>query len=127
MLALLLAPINTYHSALTLLSLKAYDQLLSRQPLSTRMSIGHAVVASILRRNTRVGTVNEVDGILVICKDLVTGTPGDDRSATLQLQPPSPEEQGWLARMIHLFASDDASTQLEVSVRARYTVQQRFI
>lgn len=91
------------------------------------MSIGHAVVASILKRNTRIGTVKEVDGILMICKDLVAGTAADDRSASIQSQPPSTEEQGWLARMIHLFASDDASTQLEVSVRARYTVQQRFI
>ncbi|CAO1634106.1 unnamed protein product [Parajaminaea phylloscopi] len=125
--ALLLAPINSYSSALTLLALPAYTVLLSTQPYATRKAIAQAVVGSVLKNETLLSTSNDVDGILKLCGPLVRDE--SDSHAALGLNSsaghsqhslrsggqrrpvggPSrldaeeiAEEQGWLARMVHL-------------------------
>jgi vacuolar protein sorting-associated protein 35 len=127
LLSLLLAPIKAYHSALTLLAVPAYEELLVKQPLSTRVSIGQAVVASLLRGNTRIQQVDDVKGVLQLCQDLVKDTSMEDRpGASAQVSKHSlthqytavAEEQGWLARIVHLFVAEDLGTHLAVSMEA---------
>jgi hypothetical protein len=125
LLSLLLAPVKAYHSVLTLLAVPAYEELLIKQPLLTRVSIGQAVIASLLRSNTRIRDVDDVNGVLQLCQDLVKDAPLDDRpSGSSQLNKPLSahhhtavaEEQGWLARIIHLFVAEDTTTHLAVSI-----------
>ncbi|KAJ9093149.1 hypothetical protein QFC20_007197 [Naganishia adeliensis] len=141
-LALLLAPITSYVSVLTLLAIPNYIPLLSIQSFTTRASIGQAVVASVLKNGTVMETAQDVSGVLGLCAVLVK-----DQKETAGNQPPPPpgsapgqlgrgqrmgtqsqialagqdlaEEQGWLARMVHLFRSDDLATQFELLQVAR--------
>lgn len=131
-LSLLLAPITSYVSVLTLLAIPNYIPLLSIQPFTTRASIGQAVVASVLKNGTVMETAEDVSGVLGLCAVLVK----DQRETSAQTTQPGQmgrgqrmgtqtqialagqdlaEEQGWLARMVHLFRSDDLATQFEVS------------
>jgi hypothetical protein len=124
LLSLLLAPIKAYHSALTLLAVPAYQELLVKQPLSTRVSIGQAVVASLLRGHTQVRDVDDVNGVLQLCQDLIRDASVEDyagassqltKALPVQQQTTVAEEQGWLARIIHLFVAEDSATHLAVS------------
>lgn len=133
-LSLLLAPITSYVSVLTLLAIPNYIPLLSIQPFTTRASIGQAVVASVLKNGTVMETAEDVSGVLGLCAVLVK----DQKETSAQATQPGQmgrgqrmgtqtqitlagqdlaEEQGWLARMVHLFRSDDLATQFEVSRR----------
>lgn len=134
--SLLLAPINSYTSALTLLALPSYSLLLATQVYQTRKIVAQAVVSSVLKNETLLSTPEDVDGILDLCSTLVKdqrdavsstaylhgggggGTYYDGRGGR-GLRPgqmPTPsrhdleeiaEEQGWLARMIHLFRAGE--------------------
>ena len=123
LLSLLLAPVTTYTSALTLLAIPSYQGLLAKQQSSTRTSIGQAIVASILKSNTRIERVEDVNGVLTLCRDLVTDNGESHRSqshsthirANYENTSPSlAEEQGWLARIVHLFSSADANKHILV-------------
>ncbi|CAO1632318.1 unnamed protein product [Sympodiomycopsis kandeliae] len=138
--ALLLAPVNSYTSALTLLALPSYALLLATQPHHTRKTVATAVVGSVLKNETILSTPEDVDGILDLCTTLVKdhreglgpggyGGPQDVRShgqqsygyydsrgnfvrsRQAQMQAHDleeiAEEQGWLARLIHLFRVED--------------------
>ena len=148
--SLLLAPINAYASVLTLLALARYVSLLALQPASTRRSLAHAVVSSILRNETIVDTPEDVNGVLELCQVLIRDTDstfannttspsvglGTAPGAGTQRRPPymvdreeMAEEQGWVARMVHLFRSDSLDVQFEVfpvslalEVRLTYTI-----
>jgi hypothetical protein len=127
LLSLLLAPINSYQSALTLLALPNYPPLLSQQTYSTRRSIAHAITASILKNETYLETAEDVSGILELCHVLVRdqkdvgvgmGSTGPQRGRPSQLDYEElAEEQGWVARMVHLFRADSLEVQNDVSYR----------
>ncbi|SPO37012.1 related to vacuolar protein-sorting protein VPS35 [Pseudozyma flocculosa] len=184
--SLLLSPINSYLTVLTLLALPSYQALLSVQPYSTRKSIAHAVVMSVLKNETVMATPEDVSGVLDLCSPLVRdqkdaamggmahggmqmgygggsggagaggygggaygGHPGghhghDPRMAhgmygggggggggggyrggmgrhhmmQYDLEEMA-EEQGWMARMVHLFRADDLETQFSLLQMAR--------
>jgi len=125
-----LAPIKSYSTVLTLLALPNYAALLAVQPFQTRRSVAHAIVASILKNETLIETPEEVNGILDLCNVLIR----DQKDATLSSPfsgltsgrstrsgiPPMmdpeefAEEQGCLARIIHLFKSRDPDNQFMV-------------
>lgn len=137
--SLLLAPINSYQSALTLLALPRYNALLTLQNFSTRRAIAHAIITSIIKNETALESPEDVAGILEMAHVLVR----DQRdlgaglgSRSSQNMPTTPynaimgrpmgpggldleeqaEEQGWVARMVHLFKADTLDTQFEVRV-----------
>ena len=130
--SLLAAPINSYQSVLTLLAIPRYSSLLSQQPYSTRRSLSHAVVSSILKNETIIETPEDVNGVLQLCHVLIkdqsdsglhSGTPGQQEgNIDARRQGPYPdredvaEEQGWVARMVHLFRADSVDTQFEVNI-----------
>ncbi|EST05883.1 Vacuolar protein sorting-associated protein 35, Vps35 [Kalmanozyma brasiliensis GHG001] len=167
--SLLLSPINSYLTVLTLLALPSYLSLLSVQPYTTRKSIAQAVVMSVLRNETVMSTPEDVSGVLDLCapiirdhKDAIMGgmphggvhmgaggsgsqggygggyghyAGGDPRMAQGMYGAGSrgmgrhhmmqfdmeemAEEQGWIARMIHLFRADELETQFSLLQTAR--------
>jgi vacuolar protein sorting-associated protein 35 len=85
------------------------------------MAIGQAVVSSVLKNNTLIETSEDVSGVLGLCAVLVR----DQKDSTSASGPRGrqaidyremAEEQGWVARMVHLFKSDDLAVQFEVSL-----------
>ncbi|CAK5279545.1 unnamed protein product, partial [Mycena citricolor] len=143
--ALLVAPINSYQSVLTLLAIPNYAPLLTTQLFSTRRSIAHSIVSSVLKNETIIETPEDVDGVLELCHVLIkdqsdghsaapngvavngisgsglNGSQGNPR----KLGPYSvereemAEEQGWVARMVHLFRSESLDVQFELLQMAR--------
>lgn len=133
LLSLLVAPINSYQSVLTLLALPRYVPLLSQQPFQSRRSLAHAIVSSVLKNETIIETPEDVDGVLQLCAVLIqeqidpalaqpAGTNGMGMYGgrprvgvqSLDLEQLA-EEQGWVARMVHLFRADDLEVQYAVS------------
>ncbi|KAJ2915638.1 hypothetical protein MD484_g4754, partial [Candolleomyces efflorescens] len=135
--ALLVAPINSYQSVLTLLAIPNYGPLLSRQLFSTRRSIAHSLVSSVLKNETIVETPEDVDGVLDLCHVLIkdqsdvntnmaingqvgatTGT-GRRQGPFFLEREEMAEEQGWVARMVHLFKAESLDVQFELLQTAR--------
>ena len=69
--ALLISPINSYLTVLTLLALPNYNALLSAQPYVTRKNIANAVVMSVLKNETVMSTPEDVNGVLELCSTLI--------------------------------------------------------
>lgn len=135
--ALLVAPINSYQSVLTLLAIPNYAPLLTRQLFSTRRSIAHSIVSSVLKNETVVEAPEDVDGILELCHVLIKDQSDSSAAATgvvhatqmhvkdVRRQGPyvvereeMAEEQGWVARMVHLFRAESLDVQFEVHIFA---------
>ena len=128
--ALLVAPINSYQSVLTLLALTHYVPLLNLQTFSTRRTLAHSIVSSVLKNETVIEAPEDVNGILELCHVLIK----EQQDAGVGIGSTGPavvkdqrrhgpygaeredlaEEQGWLARMVHLFRAESLSTQFEV-------------
>ena len=136
--ALLIAPINSYQSVLTLLAIPNYSPLLTRQLFSTRRSIAHSIISSVLKNETIVETPEDVGGVLELCHVLIkdqsdSGVPSTSAAGNLSgsqmnikdVRRHGPyslereemaEEQGWVARMVHLFRAESLDVQFEVCV-----------
>ena len=129
--ALLVAPINSYQSVLTLLAIPNYAPLLTKQLFSTRRSIAHSIISSVLKNETIVETPEDADGVLELCHVLIkdqsdntsisNNTGSQSNTRDMRRQGPQflereemAEEQGWVARMVHLFRAESLDVQFEV-------------
>lgn len=126
--ALLVAPINSYQSVLTLLAIPRYVPLLTQQLFSTRRSIAHSIISSVLKNETIIESPEDVNGVLELChvliKDQTDGASGSGPHANIKdVRRQGPyhlerdelaEEQGWVARMVHLFRAESLDVQFEV-------------
>lgn len=130
--ALLAAPINSYQSVLTLLAIPHYVPLLTRQLFTTRRSIAHSIISSVLKNETIIETPEDADGVLellhVLIKDQTDSAANPNGSSGQQVHPRElrrqgsyfvereemAEEQGWVARMVHLFRAESPDVQYEV-------------
>lgn len=132
LLALLLAPITNYPTVLTLLLLDSYQPLLALQTYSTRKAVAHAIISSVLRNETIISEPEDVNGVLEMCDVLIRDQKdapvitaaqspayGNLRNRKTEFASPEQEElaeeQGWLARMVHLLRSDDEDKQFLVN------------
>lgn len=132
-LALLLAPISSYKSLLNVLAIPNYLHLLHAQSYATRRSIAAAVAHSILKNYTKLEAPEDVEGVaellrVVIKEGQQPAVPFSSTSApTGQLNggaapakrkdaetEETVEEQGWLARMVHLIESDIPDVQFRM-------------
>jgi vacuolar protein sorting-associated protein 35 len=101
--------------------------LLSRQLFATRRTIAHAVVGSVLKNETVIESAADVDGVLDLCHVLVKDQGDAGAPAPAPRGAPSfyleredlAEEQGWVARMVHLFRADALDVQYELLQAAR--------
>lgn len=118
-------PIEAYTSTLTLLALPHYPTLLAAQPYGTHKHIAQAIVRSTLKNETVLSTPEDVEGILSLCQTLVVPPPSTTPSSSLAPRVHSAEaeeikeEQAWLARLVHLFRTEDLDTQFQLLQTAR--------
>lgn len=123
MLDLLLAPLQAYVSMFTALALPTYVPLLHAQPYLTRRSVAREVAGNLLgfqsvEGPTPVTSPSELEGVLEVLRVLIkegTQQPSAYPGVTSQRRAletdETIEEQGWLARIIHLINNDDNDTQ----------------
>jgi vacuolar protein sorting-associated protein 35 len=88
--------------------------------------LAHAIVSSVLKNETVVEDPEDVHGILELCQVLIREQPdaallppgtGGRRGAFGGERDDVAEEQGWIARMVHLFRSESLGTQFEVTIQ----------
>jgi vacuolar protein sorting-associated protein 35 len=126
LLGLLLAPVKTYFSLFTVLAIPSFIPLLHAQPYSTRRSVAGEVARSLLRNETRISTSENLQGVLEILKVLIkegmqqpSGYPGGPVRRAAAETDETVEEQGWLARIVHLVRGEDCNTQFKLLQLAR--------
>ncbi|KAF2084829.1 vacuolar protein sorting-associated protein 35 [Saccharata proteae CBS 121410] len=120
-LSLLLAPIKAYFSLFTALALPSFVPLLHSQPYPTRRAVAGEVAKSLLRNHTNITTAENLEGVLEILKVLIregtqqpTGYPGGPVQRRGMETDETIEEQGWLARIVHLIKGPDNDTQFKL-------------
>ncbi|ORY10422.1 vacuolar protein sorting-associated protein 35 [Clohesyomyces aquaticus] len=125
-LSLLLAPIKTYVSLFTALALPNFIPLLHSQPYPTRRAVAGEVARSLLRNQTTITTVENLESVLEILKVLIRegiqqaqSYPGGPIQRKAMETDETIEEQGWLARMVHLIRGTDNDTQFKLLQTAR--------
>lgn len=115
---------------LTLLALQQYTPLLAVQTLQTRRTLAHGLISSVLKNETIIEAPEDVNGILELChvliRDQTDGTgsllgsqaiPKEQRRGVYHPdREEMAEEQGWVARMVHLFRAESLDVQFEVRV-----------
>ena len=126
-LSLLLSPISSYSNLLTILALPNYLKLLHAQTYATRRSVAAAVSHSILNNETTISTSEDVEGVLslirVLIKEGIQTSPMPGANPRTTESDDTIEEQGWLARMVHLFTNvESAEIDFEIlkAVREAY-------
>ncbi|OAX83291.1 hypothetical protein ACJ72_02344 [Emergomyces africanus] len=121
LLNLLLAPIRTYVSIFTALSLPNYIPLFAAQSYPTRRAVAGEIARGILRNRTTISTSEHLDGVLQILRVLIkegmqqpVGYPGVQQQRRAGETEDTIEEQGWLARIVHCIQGPDNDTQLKL-------------
>lgn len=125
MLNLLLSPIRTYFSLFTALALPNYLPLYQSQTYATRRAVAGEVAKNILRNQIKITTSQHLEGVLSLLKVLIKegiqqpgGYPGLNRQRAGESDE-TVEEQGWLARIVHVIQGADNDTQLRLLQQAR--------
>ncbi|KAL2827040.1 vacuolar protein sorting-associated protein 35, partial [Aspergillus cavernicola] len=137
LLHLLVAPLRSYVSIFTALALPHYLPLLTSQSYPTRRSVAGELARSLLKNRTYITTTENLDRVLHALRVIIKegsqqggGYPGQTQRRGESDE--TVEEQGWLARIIHLLQGSDNDTQLKLlqatrkayldgSERIRYT------
>ncbi|EEP82503.1 Vps35p protein [Uncinocarpus reesii 1704] len=138
LLNLLLAPVHSYVSIFTALSLPNYIPLYTAQSYPTRRAVAGDVIRNILKNKILISTTQNLDNVLQILKVLIRegmqqplGYPGVSTQRRGETDE-TIEEQGWLARLVHFIQGSNNETQfkllqalrtayLEGNERIRYT------
>lgn len=125
MLNLLLAPVRSYHSLFTALALPHYLPLFQTQTYTTRRAVAGEVARTVLRNGVKITTVEHLEGVLTLLRVLIkegvaqpagySGLGNRNRGDSDEIV----EEQGWLARIIHLLQGADNDTQLKLLQQTR--------
>lgn len=127
LLALLQAPMKRYVSVFTAISLPTYVPLFQSQTYPTRRAVAGEVARTLLKNHILVSTPTNLENVLEILKVLIkegshppAGYPGvvQQRPRALETDE-TMEEQGWLARLVHLLHSDNNDTQFRLLQMAR--------
>jgi vacuolar protein sorting-associated protein 35 len=123
-LQLLLLPAKTWDVLTLITTLKYYQPLLAMQPYTTRRTTALTILDNILSKETRIDQPEQVYQILEICHVLIK-----DKTKTQQLyqqyeDDDDRDEQGWVARLVHLFYSDDEDAQFLLLSAARQQLEE---
>ena len=120
LLGLLLAPIKRYVSLFTALSLPTFVPLFQSQTYPTRRAVAGEVARSLIRNQTYITTTVQLENVLEVLKVLIkegsqapAGYPGGPQRRTMETDE-TLEEQGWLARIVHLLNGEDNDTQFRL-------------
>ena len=119
-LELMLAPVKSYSSIFTVLILPNYLPLLQAQTYPTRRAIASSVVRTIISTPVTISTPENAEGILELVKVLIREGPQQQTAypSTQQARrakdtetEETVEEQGLLARLVHLMNSENNDIQ----------------
>ncbi|KAG2412305.1 vacuolar protein sorting-associated protein VPS35 [Aspergillus terreus] len=120
LLHLLLAPIRSYVSIFTALALPNYLPLLTSQSYPTRRSVAGEIARNLLNHRTLITTTENLDRVLQALRVLIKegaqqsmGYPGLQSQRRGETDE-TIEEQGWLARLVHLIQAPENDTQLKL-------------
>lgn len=124
-LHLLNAPLRAYVSIFTALALPHYLPLLTSQSYPTRRSIAGEIIRSLLKNKIFISTTENLDRVLQVARVLIkegmqqsVGYPGAQSQRRGGETDETIEEQGWLARLVHLIQATENDTQLKVRFSA---------
>lgn len=122
-LHLLNAPLRSYVSIFTALALPHYLPLLSCQSYPTRRAIASEIIRSLLKNRIQISTTENLDRVLQTVRVLIkegtqqsVGYPGVQSQRRGGESDETIEEQGFLARLVHLIQGPDNDTQLKVGL-----------
>ncbi|KAI5815748.1 vacuolar protein sorting-associated protein 35 [Pyronema omphalodes] len=127
-LNLMLAPVKSYASLFTVLALPSYLPLLHAQSYPTRRSVAAVVIQNILKNQTKISIPEHADGVFNLVRVLIhegAQTPAQypgvaPRRGGRELETDETmEEQGLLARMVHLLYSENNDTQFKLLQAAK--------
>ncbi|OJI83881.1 hypothetical protein ASPTUDRAFT_42824 [Aspergillus tubingensis CBS 134.48] len=120
LLHLLTAPLRSYASIFTALALPHYIPLLTSQSYTTRRAVAGEIARSLLKNRTFITTTENLDRVLQALRVLIKegtqqsmGYPGIQSQRRGETDE-TIEEQGWLARLVHLIQAKDNDTQLKL-------------
>ncbi|KAI5462882.1 vacuolar protein sorting-associated protein 35 [Mariannaea sp. PMI_226] len=120
LLALLQAPVNRYVSIFTALSLPTYVQLFQAQSYPTRRAVAGGVARALLKDQIKISTTDQLENVLEVLKVIIRegsqtpqGYPGVAQRRPVETDE-TMEEQGWLARIIHLLEAENNDTQFKL-------------
>ncbi|CAI7658554.1 unnamed protein product [Penicillium pancosmium] len=120
-LHLLNAPLRAYVSIFTALALPHYLPLLTSQSYPTRRSIAGEIIRSLLKNKIFITTTENLDRVLQVSRVLIkegmqqsAGYPGAQAQRRGGETDETIEEQGWLARLVHLIQAPENDTQLKL-------------
>ncbi len=132
-LHLLSAPLRSYVSIFTALALPHYLPLFTSQSYPTRRAVAGEIVRSLLKNKTLITTMENLDRVLQVARVLIkeglqqsTGYPGAPSQRRGGETDETIEEQGWLARLVHLIQAPDNDTQLKVRLVTSRTPSLRY-
>lgn len=108
---------NFYNNILTILQLKYFTSLLEKFDYTSRKAIALHIVLNILETETAIPTADEVDSVLAMLSPLIKDQ--EDQPQTIADPEDFAEEQGIVARFIHLLKSDDSDMQYKILQIAR--------
>ncbi|KAF3766858.1 vacuolar protein sorting-associated protein 35 [Cryphonectria parasitica EP155] len=121
LLSLLQAPLKRYVSIFTALSLPMYVPLFQSQTYPTRRAVAGEVARTLLKNQTPIETTTQLENVLGVLSVLVKevsqaqpGYPGAPARARTVETDETMEEQGWLARLVHLLAAENNDTQFKL-------------
>lgn len=131
LLSLLLGPVKTYCSLFTALALPNFVPLYQQQPYATRRSVAGEVARSLLRNETKITTATHLEGVLQILSVLINEgmqqpagySGGPARRGAVETDE-TVEEQGWLARIVHLIKGADNITQFKLLQKTKTAFQE---
>lgn len=121
LLALLQAPLKRYVSIFTALSLPFYVPLFQSQTYPTRRAVAGEVARTLLKNQTPISTAAHLENVLGVLAVLIKegsqsqGYPGVSSARSRAMETDETmEEQGWLARLVHLLQGEDNDTQFKL-------------
>jgi vacuolar protein sorting-associated protein 35 len=120
LLALLQAPLNRYVSIFTALSLPTYVPLFQSQSYPTRRAVAGGIIRGLLKDQIKITKTAQLEHVLDVLSVLIKegtqapqGYPGAAQRRAVETDE-TLEEQGWLARMVHLLQGEDNDTQFKL-------------
>ncbi|EGR52907.1 vacuolar sorting protein [Trichoderma reesei QM6a] len=120
LLALLQAPLNRYVSIFTALSLPTYVPLFQAQSYPTRRAVAGGIIRGLLKDQIKISKTDQLEHVLDVLSVLIKegtqapqGYPGATQRRAVETDE-TMEEQGWLARMVHLLQAEDNDTQFKL-------------
>ncbi|KAG5929664.1 hypothetical protein E4U42_005096 [Claviceps africana] len=120
LLSLLKAPLTRYVSIFTALSLPTYVPLFQCQSYPTRRAVAGDIIRTLLKNRTKISKPDQLGNVLEIMSVLIKegsqapqGYPATAQRRSVETDE-TVEEQGWLARMVHLLQAENNDVQFKL-------------